>query len=175
MRKKIRNTARQPLGKGWYGIALAFILLHELAHLKYRHTKCEGFVSIQQEKDADRFAAEWLMEAASEEGHAARLNAQYGISVSLLWLTIFNVFMGEKATTTHPQGHERLFQVLDHVIDRHDDDENDLVWKFVSLMLSGHMRAAGFNFDEDDAKHMQGDPRDKVNHLINRIVDQDRK
>jgi hypothetical protein len=44
-----------------------------------------------------------------------------------------------------------------------------MIWFFVSKMLFIHMWSAGFDFDESDLVHMQGDPRDEANYLIDRI------
>jgi len=49
-----------------------------------------------------------------------------GISVALLWLTVFNIFLGPIKNDTHPQGYDRLFQVLDHGIEQTDEDENQM-------------------------------------------------
>ena len=64
---------------------------------------------------------------------------------------------------------------LDHVIDWGNEEERELIWDFVSMMLFNHMGSAGFDFDETDAEHMQGDSRDEVNYLIDRISKRDRK
>lgn len=167
------------VGMGFYRFAIAHILLHELGHLKFGHTYQEGLPSLAQEKEADRFAAEWMAEAAADsradEREFDRLCALFGSAVALLWLTIINVFLGPTESNTHPEGYERLFQVLDHVIDRNDEEEYVAVWLSVATMLFIHMDSAGYKFDESDAIHMQGDPRDEVNYLIDRISRCDRK
>jgi hypothetical protein len=50
-----------------------------------------------------------------------------------------------------------------------------MVWNFVWKMLFRHMWAAGFNFSESDAAQSQGDQKQKVSYLIDRISRQDRK
>ena len=162
------------LGRGFFLYASAFILLHELGHLKHGHTQS----TYENEKVADRFAAEWMSNAATDSGNAEfdRLAALYGIATALLWLTVFNFYFGQKQSITHPEGYDRLFQVLDQVIDSSDDDEYQMVWYFVSTMLFLHMWSAGYDFDpEKDAIHMQGDVRDEVNYLIDRISKGDKK
>ena len=169
------SKTQRILGEGLFRYATAFILLHEVGHLKLEHTRS----TYETEKDADRFAAEWMSEAAfssSGDVEGDRLSAMFGIAVALLWLTVFNVFFGQQEATTHPEGYDRLYQVLDHTIGWGNRDEHQIVWYFVSLMLFIHMWAAGFDFDEKtDAIHMQGDPRDEVNYLIDRISKGDRK
>lgn len=170
------SKSQRVLGEGLFRFATAYILLHEIGHLSFGHRRCEGYWSVQQEKDADGFAADWLLDATNQkESQASRLNVLFGISVALLWLTVLNVFLGPRRSNTHPEGYDRLFQVLDRGIDPSDEIEHQVVWYFVSTMLFSHMWAAGYDFDERDAAQMQGDPRDEVNYLIDRIAKEDRK
>lgn len=172
------NESQRIMGEGLFRCACAFILLHELGHLKFGHTYTEGYRSLEQEKEADRFAAEWMSDSATGspgDVEADRLNALFGIAVALLWLTVFNVYFGQKESTTHPQGYDRLSQLLDQVIDRSNEEEHQMVWYFVSTMLFIHMWSAGYDFDESDAVHMQGDPRDEANYFIDRISNFERK
>jgi len=153
------------LGEGLFRLASAFILLHELAHLQFGHVTCKGSVSIQQEKDADRFAAEWLVNL-SQKQPIDRMANLYGISVALLWLTLFDVFFWPRQSETHPPGYDRLYQVLDQVVDRSNDDEELLIWDFLSRILFLHCDAAGIQVE---AGRLQGSPRDRVNYLIDLI------
>ena len=162
-------------GEGIFRYACAFILLHELGHLKYRHT-----VSTPEfERVADRFAAEWLSDAAHDSSgdvESDRLCALFGIAVALLWLTTFNFFLGKMNKETHPEGYDRLYRTLEDVIDASNEDEREVVWYFVFNLLFIHMWSAGFDFDpQHDAGHLQGDMRDQVNYLIDRIANGDRK
>lgn len=173
------SRPNKAVGMGFYRFATAWILLHELGHLKFRHTYQKGLPSLIQEKEADNFATAWMMEAAADSSADKRpldrLCALFGTAISLLWLTILNVFFGRRESTTHPEGYDRLFQVLDYAIDRNEKDEYVAVWEFIASMLFIHMRSAGYDFDKSDAVHMQDDPRDEVNHLIDRISKFERK
>ena len=173
------STQDKVLGKGLHAYSTSWILFHELGHLKLGHTFTQGLVSLQQEKDADRFAAEWMAAAASESTgetrEADRLCALFGTSVALLWLTVVNVYRGRGESNTHPQGYDRLFQVLENTIDTEDEQEYLAVWQFIATMLFIHMDSAGYDFDERDAVHMQGDPQDEVSYFIDRIARSDRK
>ena len=162
-------------GEGLFRIACAWIILHEIGHLYFRHVSCRGCDSILHEKEADRFATDWLLDGASSSQNAesSRINALFGIAVALTWLTVFNVYLGQMESVTHPQGYDRLFQVLDYAIDRQNEVEHDMVWYFVDQMLLIHMWSAGFNFSQD-TKHAYEDPKDHVNHLIDRISKQQR-
>jgi hypothetical protein len=173
------STQDKVLGKGLHAYSTAWILLHELGHLKLGHTFTQGLVSLQQEKDADRFAAEWMaaaaLESAEELREGDRLCALFGTSVALLWLTVVNVYRGQRDSNTHPQGYDRLFQVSEYIIDKEDEQEYFAVWQFIATMLFVHMDSAGYDFDESDAARMQGDPKDEVSYLIDRISRSDRK
>jgi len=155
-------------GESLFHLAICFILLHELAHLKY----CDCRSTPENEKRADLFAASWLCDGASmlESGSDVhRLIVLYGISNGLLWLTNYNIFLGQKGAQSHPEPYDRLFQVLDSVIDVTDEEESLMVWYFVARLLTIHMLAAGFDFDEQDQRHLKCHPRERVNHLIDRI------
>lgn len=140
-------------GMQLFQIASAFILLHEIAHLYYRHEAEEGVVSVEQEKDADRFASEWLLTSASqsdEEVQIERLRVLIGISTALLWTTIPHVFFPFTPNKTHPPGYQRLFQVMENGIDYSDDEEGPMIWEFLRRMLIAHMDSAGFEFSEKE-------------------------
>lgn len=165
------------IGEGLFRYALSSILLHELRHLKLAHKGCEGSESIERENEADRFAGEWLVEAASSSAEGVkihRLQALLGIAVGLLWKTVFNVYLGEKLTNTHPQAYDRLFSVLNQFVDPDDASEYLTVWGCVSMFLFAHMCNAGFKFDSTDDEQFWADPRDLANHLIDRISREDR-
>jgi hypothetical protein len=157
-------TANQRiLGEGVFRIACAFIILHELAHLHFRHCRCQGDASIHQEKDADRFAAAWLLECPGITA-ANRMSCLLGISIALIWLCVFDIYLGPSQSDTHPPPHDRLFQILDQFIDPTSDDERLLIWDFVSRILVVHLDNAAI---EIDWQHMHGLPRERADYLLN--------
>jgi hypothetical protein len=156
-------------GEGLFKLAAAFILLHEIGHIALAHTGSTGLWSIEQEREADRFAAAWLVEAASSERGSeehSRLTVLFGISIALLWLTVRNVYLDCDESSTHPQPFERLYQVLNQYVDPANELEYGAVWHFISTMLYIHMENAGYEFRLED---FRVDPREEVNHLINRL------
>jgi len=163
-------------GEALFRFAFAFILLHEIAHLNFGHGRVSGYWSIQQEKDADWFAAEWLLDAASQKQlnpRARRLNMLFGISIALLWLTVFNVYLGRSQSISHPQGYDRLFQVLDRGVDPADEEESLMLWYLVSTLLFIHMDSAGFDLKPEYFRST--DPRGEVNALIDIISKRDQR
>jgi len=154
------------MGEGLFRFALAFILLHELAHLHYRHKRDDdNFWNREQEKAADQFAAEWLTDLSQKEP-IDRMANLFGIAIALLWTTVFDVFFWPRQSETHPPGYDRLYQVLDQVVDRSNDDEKLLIWDFVSRVLFAQCKAARIQV-EPEPPH--GLPRDRVNYLIDLI------
>lgn len=173
------DPRERAIGHGLYRYSLCWVLLHEICHLNRGHTRQAGVLSWEQEKEADRFAAEWIMDAISDiaidQRGKERLCALLGVSVPLLWLTVINVFLGKTHSPRHPEGYDRLYQILDQIIDRRDAYEYTTVWTCVATLLVIHMDSAGFDFDESDAIYMQGDPKDEVDHLITRIERDERR
>ncbi|MEX2185146.1 MAG: phage exclusion protein Lit family protein [Pirellulales bacterium] len=157
---------------GLFNYAMTFIILHEIGHLKLHH----GASTPEHEKAADRFAAEWLSDAASESKtdiEANRLVALCGIAVALLWITTPRVYLGPSSSDSHPEAYDRLWQVLEHIIET--EDERELVWYFVSNVLFLHIHTAGYEFDDSDLPRMQCPLHEQVNYLIDRISKQDKK
>lgn len=115
---------------------LEFLLLHELAHHVLRHSAGGGDV-LEQEKEADRQASEWMMQCgtkAEPEWHMRVL----GSSVSLLYMNVRGVYTGSHGGATHPKDYSRLSVALKaHV---HKDH---VAWAFVATMLSLHMQDSG--------------------------------
>ncbi len=87
--------------------------------------------------------------------------------MALLWLTVFNVYLGRSRNVLDPEGYDRLFQVIDRAIDPSDREEHQMIWFFVSTMLFVHMQSAGFIFEPSRSRH--DDPRDEANALIDII------
>lgn len=130
--------------------ALAFLLLHELAHIVNRDTKvaCEAETpfsdpdpdevnaSIHQEKRADQWAAERLLGVEGKD-EAVRLLRRMGVATASLWLTVIRVYI-DHVTGSHPPAWDRLYETLNPYL-----DEVDPVWGFVVISLMTHLHTAG--------------------------------
>jgi hypothetical protein len=154
------------LGDGFFRLATAFIILHELAHLDLNHTYCTGDVSIQQEREADRYAARWLLECPGVTGER-RLGCLFAIAIAMIWLTVFNAYLGPSRSQTHPESYERLYAVLDEFVDENADHERLVVWDFTARTLFVHADNARI---EVEAAGLQGSPKDQVKYLIDLIA-----
>lgn len=122
-------------------VALAFIIHHELGHHRLRHYG----QNIEQEKDADAVAADWLLfdYKPNESKHFARA---IGVAEALLMITCYGIHTGHHGGESHPPGYQRLLNCLDP----HISEDNEDVWAFVSLMLELHMQATGQKIPEQE-------------------------
>lgn len=114
-------------------VALGFILLHELAHIRLGHTAAKGLLSIEQEKEADRAAADWLLGSPDLDSKEL-LKRQLGVTIALGWLASRNVYVGH-SSKTHPPAWDRLYQVLDQYV----ENGHAFAWAFAASMLGVHI------------------------------------
>lgn len=124
--------------------AIAWVMFHEFVHIQMRHKECDGLESLEQERQADRLAAEWMLDSEGIDPVVLH-NRQLGIATALGWLTATTAFLGPGSRTTHPAAYDRLYQTLEQCIpDQHED-----VWLYVQVMLVLHLLLAGLTFDAD--------------------------
>lgn len=130
--------------------ALAFLLLHEIAHIVNRDTKVAGETetpfadpdpdqlnaAIHQEKRADQWAAERLLGVEGED-EAVRLVRRMGVATASLWLTVIRVYI-DHVPGSHPPGWDRLYETLNPYL-----DVVDPIWGFVVISLMTHLHTAG--------------------------------
>lgn len=141
--------------------ALVWILYHEIAHIQMGDSKCDGYESIEQEKRADRMAADWMLDSNQIEP-VDQWKRQVGIAIALGWLTAPTVYLGPGSMTTHPHGYDRLFQIIDRVVEPEQAD----VWMFVQMILVLHVHNRQLRVDES---RMGASFRDNCNYLIDII------
>jgi Peptidase U49 len=135
---------QQEIAAEVYGNALVWILYHEVSHIQMGHLACTGLESLEQEREADRMASEWML--GSEDINPIDLcKRQWGIATALGWLTAPTAFLGPGSMTTHPAAYDRLYQTLDRFI----SEEHEDVWLFVQIMLILHILLAGLVFNEE--------------------------
>jgi hypothetical protein len=177
-----------PVGLELFQNALVWILYHEIAHIQLGHVACEGLVSLEQEKEADRLAAEWLIgdeKLTAPESSKRKL----GIATALGWLTAPTVYkkswkrseevltelgrmrvptvnVGPSSMLSHPYPHDRLYQVLEQYLQAEDEE----IWMFVVLILRLHLQNAGCQLDES---RIGTDMKANVNYLIDIIAQAD--
>jgi hypothetical protein len=135
---------QQEIAAEVYANALVWILYHEVSHIQMGHVHCEGPESLEQERDADRMASEWVLD--SERINPVDLcKRQWGVATALGWLTAPTAFLGPGSMTTHPAAYDRLFQTLE----RFASEEDEGIWLFSQVMLVLHILLAGLEFNEE--------------------------
>lgn len=155
-------TKQQEIAAEIFANAIVWILYHEVSHIQMGHVSCEGIESLEQERQADRMAAEWMLDSKNIQP-VDLCKRQWGIATALGWLTATTVFLGPGSMKTHPAAYDRLYQTLDYQI----SDEHEDVWLFVQVVLLLHILHAGLQFSEE----WIGPPfKENANHLIDVIA-----
>jgi len=115
--------------------AVAFLLHHELAHIRLRH---EGESEIDSERDADYLAAAWILDSVVEDD--PRFDKRIlGIATVFGVFTSFGFYTGYHGGGQHPRSFDRLLNTLD----RHVHNPNHQVWWVVVVILSLHASNTG--------------------------------
>ena len=113
--------------------AMAYILHHELAHIRLNHSPEEK--STETERDADYAAADWIMHPSLAEYDPKFVKRALGIAVALEVLTSRGIYTGAFADDSHPPSYDRLV----HTLRRFIDDPNHVVWGVVVATLKLHL------------------------------------
>jgi len=144
-----------------YANAIVWFLLHEVSHLELGHDDCKGFESIEQEKEADRRAAAWMLD---DEGidQIDLQRRKLGVATALGWLVAPRVYLGTKPSNTHPAAYNRLCHVLDGALPSDDD-----CWLFVQVVLMLHVINHELAYDDN---RFVPDFRANVDYLIDIIA-----
>lgn len=121
----------------------AFILHHELAHIRLGHKASWDFNKMKAlEEEADMAAAHWMLNGLNHEDEKFVKRA-LGVALALSWLTSLAVYVPEDKQD-HPPSCERLFKVISHYV----PDPNHVVWAFVGTILRANMEARQMAYDK---------------------------
>lgn len=123
--------------------SMAYIIHHELAHIRLRHQP--GFQGTEQEMEADCEAAEWIVGKIGEEDISFTKRI-LGISVALLVLTIKDIYTGNFGGTTHPRSFDRLYNVLSKFVSQ----PNHAIYPITSVALTLHLQHRGVNVTQKE-------------------------
>lgn len=137
--EKVRGVAAEVFAN-----ALVWILYHELSHMQLSHVVCDGSRSLEQEREADLHAAEWMLSSNNLTSSDLAMR-QWGVASALGWLTASCAFLGAGTQLTHPAAYDRLFQTINQLY----FGENDDVWYYVQCMIILHILLADLAFNED--------------------------
>ena len=119
--------------------ATAYVIHHELAHHRLGHVATQyGPSSIEQERDADYAAAEWILGKLSTTDPRFTKRA-LGVATALSLLTAHGIHTGHHGGETHPRSFDRLVNTLGQVL----SDDYDRVWGFVVGIVNLHLNGVG--------------------------------
>lgn len=130
--------------------ATAFLVHHELAHIRLRHG---GGDQLDQERDADFAAADWALAGLADETDVRFVKRALAVALALELVVAYGIHAGKHGDEEHPRSFDRLM----HTLDRHVRDENHSVWYFLVATLKLHLdnvshRAAISNGPYDTAR-----------------------
>jgi hypothetical protein len=115
-------------------IAVGWILLHESAHILFDH-KMDGPSDLKkrEEREADRFATEWLLDAVSDRKLIQERSL--GIAIAILVLTARDLRAERSDLPDHPRSVERLNVNLRNYV---SDEDAELAHAFSIAVLQAH-------------------------------------
>ena len=120
--------------------AVGYVILHELAHVYLGHQGTnDSQLSINQEKEADVQAIDWLFRDTPEPHNGHRIKRSIAVASSLMMLCAFSLFTGDWGGKSHPPTWERLREVILQIA----NDEDHSVFVFLFLLLSLYRNMAG--------------------------------
>jgi hypothetical protein len=90
-----------------FRLAVAWILHHEIAHIRLQHSASPGPDAVQEEWEADRASTDWLLRVPGMS-QADRLARFCGVAAGLGWLSALYVYLGHGQSQTHPPEGERF-------------------------------------------------------------------
>jgi hypothetical protein len=145
------------LGEHIFELAVAWVLHHELAHLRLRH----AVPSVRIEYEADQAATDWLLKADGLS-QAERIARYFGVATGLGWLSALNVYIGSGTGGSHPPAAQRFFKGIEYMTTG-VGDEAEFPWAICQMVLLLHAQNAGFPVEP---RHMAGSFKDVAANLL---------
>lgn len=104
-----------PATNQFFLMAVAFILLHEMAHIHFKHEGWQSIPNEQKRKDeleADRWAMDWILGKWSEHNTDPKFFAKrcMALTLALSYMSCLQIRSGSKPDSTHPSVIERFQQ-----------------------------------------------------------------
>jgi hypothetical protein len=114
--------------------AIAVILHHELQHVRLQQTPSTGADQINQEKDADFAAADWILGNKNTVSEMAYLKRGYGFAISYDVIMAWELYRKKRLYYDHPRTFDRLINILEKYV----IDPNHKVWMLLWVTFSLH-------------------------------------
>ncbi|EPA9111031.1 MAG: phage exclusion protein Lit family protein [Serratia liquefaciens] len=127
--------------------AMAWIMLHEIGHIKLNHTDDELSLSSQEEVDADSFATDFVFD---ENTIPQEFTKRFSGSLLALTIILNNDVTDEGGERTHPHATARI----EHMFNRSRCDDERSVAIVFPLLMYFYFDKKGVppTFDESDDK-----------------------
>lgn len=120
--------------------AIAWIIHHEIAHVRLKHGAMHSVYSIQQERAADLCATDWILKDSTIDAETQK--RQLGIVTALLAMQFLDEPKGSNTYVgTHPPSVERL----DYCLDAASVNDDSTVCAFALAVFQFH--GAHFSID----------------------------
>jgi len=143
---ELKNNEDIDVANELYLASMAWILHHELAHIRLKHpnSPINHEEEKQQEIEADNSATKWILEGICDEDMIQKRGL--GIAIATLILTSQDILAGEFKEKTHPKSFQRLYDALKAYF----KDEDHLVYAFSSTILYLNMALNGIEINHND-------------------------
>jgi hypothetical protein len=112
--------------------AIAWIIHHEIAHVRAKHVAMHNIYVVRQEQEADEMATDWILGKCEDPG--SRQKRQLGMITALLATQLLDEPPGSDTyVRTHPPTVERLYACLERALV--DDDASPRAFAVVAMQL----------------------------------------
>jgi hypothetical protein len=116
-------------------VAGAFILHHELVHIRRGHIASSGAWSIEQENETDYEAVDWIVGPNPDIRSALFIKQMLGITCALEVLLIRKIYSPKSGGNTHPHAWNRIFNVIRRFI----QDNDHPIFAFATMTIKLHL------------------------------------
>ena len=113
--------------------AVAFVLHHELAHIRLEHSASNGGVEL--ERETDYAASDWILNHDLSEKDMKFIKRGLGIAIAFEVMTAYGIYTGKYGGKTHPYSYDRLV----HTLRRYISDPDHLVWALLVSTIKLHL------------------------------------
>jgi hypothetical protein len=125
-------------------VAVGWIILHESAHILLNHADGPADLLKREEREADAFATEWLLEGVNDTKMLQKRSL--GIAIANLSLIALDLRAKRLDLSQHPRSVERLNANLRNYL---SDTDAELAYALAIAVLQAHFSIFGVNHTID--------------------------
>lgn len=126
---------------------VAWIIHHEIAHVRLGHTPVHTSRSQDEELEADREATNWVLDQSSAKAESQKRTL--GIATAILSMMGIEKDREFRVENSHPESFKRIFECLE----RAGLDDNDVVFAFCTVILQIQLWYAGRSVAHEGTSH----------------------